>query len=111
MKRLIGLVVMCALAAPAAAERRPVRVVKDIAYRAAVSGADGEGRLDLDLPQGKRQQNEEFEREVRKAGNARVGIVRISGRTHRSILGQLKDEDDPASNTIIAFVNGTNHAK
>ena len=53
----------------------------------------------------------EFEREVRKAGNARVGIVRISGRTHLSILEHLKDEDDPASNNIIAFVNGTSRAK
>ena len=59
----------------------------------------------------RRQQNEEFEREVRKAGNARVGIVRISGRTHMSILGHLKDDDDPASKNIIAFVNGTSHSR
>ena len=283
MTRIIGLVVMCGLAAPAAAERQPVRVVKDIAYRASVGGTDGKDRLDLYLPQGKtgapvivwyyggalqqgdksdatevgaaqrfaaagiatavvnyrlspgvshpahiedaaasfawvkrhiaqyggdpnqiflvghsagayllallatderylaahglsardirgvvpvsaffwvervgvapdrpktvwgsdeavwkdaspahhlraglptmlllyadgdepwrQQQNEEFEREVRKAGNARVGMVRIGNRTHMSILGHLKDDDDPASNNIIAFVNGTSHSK
>jgi len=59
----------------------------------------------------RQQQNEEFEREVRKAGNAQVGIVRIANRTHMSILGHLKDDDDPASNNIIAFVNGTSHSK
>ena len=59
----------------------------------------------------RQQQNEEFEREVRKAGNARVGMVRISNRTHMSILGHLQDDDDPASNNIIAFVNGTSHSK
>jgi acetyl esterase/lipase len=59
----------------------------------------------------RQQQNEEFEREVRKAGNARVGIVRIANRTHMSILGHLKDDEDPASDNIIAFVNGTSHAK
>jgi hypothetical protein len=59
----------------------------------------------------RQQQNEEFEREVRKAGNARVGIVRISNRTHMSILDHLKDDEDPASNNVIAFVNGTSHAK
>ncbi len=48
---------------------------------------------------------------MRQAGNARVGIVRISGRTHLSILGRLQDDDDPASNNIIAFVNATSHAK
>jgi acetyl esterase/lipase len=59
----------------------------------------------------RRQQNEEFEREVRQAGNAQVGIVRIANRTHMSILGHLKDDDDPASNAIIAFVNGTSHSQ
>ena len=59
----------------------------------------------------RQQQNEEFERQVRKAGNDRVGIVRISGRTHMSILAHLKDDDDPASNNIIAFVNATSRAR
>jgi acetyl esterase/lipase len=59
----------------------------------------------------RRQQNEEFEREVRKAGNAQIGLVRIANRTHMSILGHLKDDDDPASNHIIAFVNATSQAK
>ena len=59
----------------------------------------------------RQQQNEEFERAVRQAGNARVGIVRISNRTHMSILGHLQDDEDPASNNVIAFVNGTSHAK
>lgn len=59
----------------------------------------------------RQQQNEEFEREVRKAGNARVGIVRMTNRTHMSILNHLKDDDDPASNNIIAFVNATGPAK
>jgi acetyl esterase/lipase len=59
----------------------------------------------------RQQQNEEFAREVRKAGNARIGIVRIAERTHMSILGHLQDDEDPASNNIIAFVNGTSHAK
>jgi acetyl esterase/lipase len=58
----------------------------------------------------RQQQNEEFERDVRKAGNARVGIVRIAGRTHMSILNHLKDDNDPASNNIVAFVNATSHA-
>lgn len=55
----------------------------------------------------RQQQNEEFEREVRKAGNARVGIVRIAGRTHMSILGHLSDDGDSASNNIVAFVRAT----
>jgi len=59
----------------------------------------------------RQQQNEEFEREVRKAGNARVSLVRIASRTHMSILNHLKDDDDPASNNIVAFVNATSHAK
>jgi arylformamidase len=59
----------------------------------------------------RQQQNEEFEREVRKAGNAQVGIARIAGRTHMSILRHLKDDEDPASNNIIAFVTGTTHSK
>ena len=59
----------------------------------------------------RQQQNEEFEREVRKAGNTRVGIVRISSRTHMSILNHLKDDDDPASSNIVAFVSATSHSK
>ena len=59
----------------------------------------------------RQQQNEEFEREVRKAGNAQVSIVRIANRTHMSILGHLKDDDDPASNNVIAFVNATSHSQ
>lgn len=59
----------------------------------------------------RQQQNEEFERAVRQAGNARVGIVRISNRTHMSILRHLQDDEDPASNNVIAFVNGTSHAR
>ena len=59
----------------------------------------------------RQQQNEEFAREARKAGNARIGIVRISGRSHMSILNHLQDDEDPASNNIIAFVNGTSRGK
>jgi acetyl esterase/lipase len=59
----------------------------------------------------RRQQNEEFEREMRTAGNTRIGIVRIANRTHMSILGHLKDDDDPASDNIIAFVNATSRSK
>ncbi|MCU1382065.1 MAG: hypothetical protein JWL71_762 [Acidobacteria bacterium] len=59
----------------------------------------------------RQQQNEEFARDVRAAGNERVGIVRIANRTHMSILRHLQDEEDPASNNIIAFVNATSRSK
>jgi hypothetical protein len=59
----------------------------------------------------RQQQNEEFERDVRTAGNTHVGIARISNRTHMSILNHLKDDDDPASNQVIAFVNRASHSK
>ena len=52
MKRIAGLVVMCALAAPAAAERLPVREREGHRVPDGPRGADGKNTLDLYLPQG-----------------------------------------------------------
>jgi len=52
----------------------------------------------------RRDQNVEMEKAMKSAGNSRVQIAQISGRTHNSIWSKLRDEDDEVASRIIAFV-------
>lgn len=59
----------------------------------------------------RRQQNVEMADALRAAGDDRVAITMIANRTHMSIWAHLKDEDDPASNAVIAFVRAKSAAQ
>lgn len=54
----------------------------------------------------RRQQNVEMAQALKTAGNAKVDIVQIAGRTHMSILQKLSQDGDPTSDRIVEFVTG-----
>jgi acetyl esterase/lipase len=55
----------------------------------------------------RRQQNEEMGKALKAAGNLKVEVVQIAGRSHISIWEKLAQEGDPTSERIIAFVKAT----
>jgi acetyl esterase/lipase len=57
--------------------------------------------------QWRRDQNVEAAQALRAAGNTRVEIVQIAGRTHNSIWSRLNDAGDEVSERIVKFVQET----
>ncbi|HEV3142007.1 MAG TPA: hypothetical protein VGY57_15885 [Vicinamibacterales bacterium] len=43
---------------------------------------------------------------MRAAGNSRVEIARIGGRTHNTIWSQVNKDGDEVASRIVAFVRG-----
>jgi hypothetical protein len=43
-------------------------------------------------------------RALKAAGNGRVEIVQIAGRTHNSIWGRMSEANDEAAERIVTFV-------
>jgi len=52
----------------------------------------------------RRVQNAEAVEAMRKAGNSRVEIVQIEGRTHNTIWSRLNEDSDEVSDRIVQFV-------
>jgi acetyl esterase/lipase len=55
----------------------------------------------------RRQQNLDMAQALEAAGNARVEIVQIAGRTHNSIWSRVAEDGDETADRIIKFVRGT----
>jgi acetyl esterase/lipase len=54
----------------------------------------------------RRDQNVEAARALKAAGNARVDIVQITGRTHNSIWSRIGEVNDEVAERIVRFVRG-----
>jgi acetyl esterase/lipase len=55
----------------------------------------------------RRQQNVDMAQALKAAGNARVEIAQIAGRTHNTIWSKVAEESDETADRIIKFVRGT----
>ena len=52
----------------------------------------------------RRDQNVDAAEALQRAGNSRVQIVQIAGRTHDSIWTRISDANDEAAECIVTFV-------